>query len=135
MVKGLRAAGDLACALVAEDAGTLAGFIGFVPLRVSPDPGYPVWALAPLAVAPDQQRRGVGTALIAAGLARAEAEGVGFVNVLGDPAYYARFGFRADLAEGLAVPWAGSHFMGLCLGGVPPPRGEAKYPKAFGDFL
>lgn len=57
LVKGLRAAGDLACVLAAEDAGTLAGIIGFVPLGVSPDPGYPVWALAPLAVAPGLQGR------------------------------------------------------------------------------
>jgi putative acetyltransferase len=50
--------------------------------------------LGPLAVHPDHQRRGIGKALIAEGLARLTTDGVKQVLVLGDPAYYSRFGFR-----------------------------------------
>ncbi len=135
LVRALRVAGDLACALVAEEAGRLAGFIGFSPMRVAPDPGYPVWSLAPLAVAPAAQRRGLGAALVAAGLERAEAAGVGAVTVLGDPGYYGRFGFRAELAVGLAAPWAGPAFQGLCFGDLLPPEGKADYAEAFGALL
>ena len=68
-------------------------------------------ALAPLAVATDWQRRGIGTALVEAALERARAAGSQAVFVLGDPAYYRRFGFRADLAAGFASPYAGPHLM------------------------
>jgi len=50
-------------------------------------------ALAPVAVQPDRQRRGIGSALIRDGLGLARADGWDAVIVLGDPAYYARFGF------------------------------------------
>jgi len=52
--------------------------------------------LGPLAVAPACQRRGIGSALVRAGLRRLEEKGVTRVCVLGDPAYYGRFGFRAE---------------------------------------
>ncbi len=50
--------------------------------------------LAPLAVHPDHQRQGIGTALARTGLERLKAQGVAEVVVLGDPAYYSRLGFR-----------------------------------------
>ena len=52
--------------------------------------------LGPLAVAPARQRGGIGSALVRTGLQRLENAGVKQVNVLGDPAYYGRFGFAAD---------------------------------------
>lgn len=52
--------------------------------------------LGPLAVAPDLQRQGVGTALVREGMRRLAAAGTAQVHVLGDPAYYGRFGFKAD---------------------------------------
>ena len=57
--------------------------------------------LAPLAVAPAWQRQGVGTALVRAGLRQLQDLGVGLVFVLGDPAYYRRFGF---LHESIVEP-------------------------------
>jgi len=54
--------------------------------------------LGPLAVTPAAQRKGIGSALIHDGLQRLEAEGVALVCVLGNPAYYGRFGFRAESA-------------------------------------
>ena len=52
--------------------------------------------LGPLAVAPAQQRRGIGTAIVRAGLHHLEIAGTTQVFVLGDPAYYGRFGFEPD---------------------------------------
>ncbi|MGI9257977.1 MAG: GNAT family N-acetyltransferase [Gammaproteobacteria bacterium] len=52
--------------------------------------------LGPLAVAPSWQGQGIGSAIVRAGLQRVEDAGVDRVYVLGDPAYYGRFGFRAE---------------------------------------
>lgn len=56
--------------------------------------------LAPLAVLPGRQGWGIGSALVRAALARAKEVGWAAAFVLGDPAYYGRFGFAADAARG-----------------------------------
>ncbi len=61
--------------------------------------------LAPLAVVPQAQRRGVGGSLIREGFSRLKSDGVGLVFVLGDPRYYARHGFQAALPLGFAPPY------------------------------
>jgi len=132
LVRALRADDALALSLVAESDDRLLGHIAFCALRIDPEPGFACWALAPLAIRPPWQRRGIGAALTRAGLARAQDAGVGFVAVLGDPAYYTRFGFQAEAAAALRAPWSGPHFMGLVLPGGAPPNGEAIYPPAFG---
>ena len=132
LVRTLRADGDLACALVARRAVAVVGFIAFEPIIVEPDPGFATWALGPVAVLPEHRSVGIGSALIRAGLDRAATAGIAFVAVLGDPAYYGRFGFRADRAAGLAVSWSGPNFMGLSLGDAARPAGAARYPRAFG---
>lgn len=77
----------------------------FSAARVEPDPARRrASILAPLAVAPAAQGRGVGGALVRAGLARLDADGIDLVFVLGDPAYYGRFGFRPARDAGLAAP-------------------------------
>jgi len=53
--------------------------------------------LAPLAVVPELQRKGIGTAIVGDGLQRLRNEGVPLVCVLGDPAYYGRLGFEAEV--------------------------------------
>lgn len=129
LVAALRAAGDVAIALVAEDAGgAIAGHVLLSPMRAP----FPALSLAPLAVAPDRQNAGVGAALVRAALARAEAEGWRGVFVLGDPAYYGRFGFTAAAAAGFASPYAGPAFQALGLGGDLPARaGAAAHAPAF----
>lgn len=61
--------------------------------------------LAPLAVVPAAQRRGIGRALIDEGAARLAAAGVQLLFVLGDPAYYTRCGFGPALPHGLRAPY------------------------------
>lgn len=104
--------------LVAEVDGSLAGHVVFSDCNAN---GAPVALLGPLAVAPDWQRKGVGSALVREGLARVEAEGAAGVLVLGDPAYYRRFGFEAGHGVGAPHP-------------LPPEWGEAWRLLRFGEF-
>jgi putative acetyltransferase len=98
LVERLRAGGHAVISLVAREGDAVVGHVLFSPVTVheagSPDEviAHGV-GLAPLAVLPAFQRRGIGSALIKAGLARCRECGVPYVVVLGDPAYYARFGF------------------------------------------
>lgn len=64
----------------------------------------PALGLGPLAVAPAEQYRGVGSALMHAALGAAEASGESLVAVLGEPAYYGRFGFRPASEHGVTAP-------------------------------
>ncbi|WP_297582145.1 GNAT family N-acetyltransferase [Roseibium sp.] len=59
--------------------------------------------LGPLCVAPDHQKQGIGSSLVHEGLERLTQQGTGTVLVLGDPAYYGRFGFKPD--TGIAPPY------------------------------
>jgi len=61
--------------------------------------------LAPLAVVPDAQGKAVGSGLVEAGLQRLAASGVALVFVLGDPAYYRRFGFAPAAPRSLVAPY------------------------------
>lgn len=66
--------------------------------------GAPVLGLGPLAVRPDWQRRGVGKSLVHSVLGAADALGEPLVALLGDPAYYARYGFRPATAYDITPP-------------------------------
>jgi putative acetyltransferase len=88
--------------LVAEAAGAVVGHVLFSPVAVDPQPGPSLGVgLAPLAVVPGQQRRSIGSRLVASGLEACLRGGFGFAVVLGAPGYYHRFGFRRARAEGL----------------------------------
>ena len=103
LVEALRAAGALSISLVAvTDDGGLVGHVAFSPVTVEGAGGDRLLGLAPLAVAGDWQGRGVGGALVEAGLARARALGGALAVVLGEPAYYRRFGFRPAADWGIA---------------------------------
>jgi len=92
--------------LVAILARTVVGHIAFTMCSV--DGGTDTVALlAPLAVAPERQRQGIGSALIGEGLRRLKIDGAKQVCVLGDPAYYGRHGFRSD--DGVKPPYPLAH--------------------------
>lgn len=107
LVSQLRAAGDMAIELVAEDAGRVIGYVGFCWLK-SP-PGW--LSLSPVVVSLQRQGQGVGAALIREGLDRARLAGAKAVTVLGNPDYYTRFGFTRKAAENLIVPYDKAYFM------------------------
>lgn len=81
--------------LVAIADTTTVGHILFTSCTVAQHSGH-VALLAPLAVTPEMQRQGVGRTLVTEGLERLRRDGVERVYVLGDPAYYQRFGFSAE---------------------------------------
>jgi putative acetyltransferase len=92
--------------LVAEcDAGTVVGHIAFSPVTIANREATKAYILAPLAVRPDQQGRGVGSQLVEAGKQELARQGVQLLLVYGDPKFYGRFGFRAEVAAGLAPPY------------------------------
>jgi putative acetyltransferase len=129
LVEALRANGDAAIALVAEQDGAVAGHILFSPMR---EPERCL-GLAPVSVAPAFQGQGIGAALIRAGIERARNEDWRGVFLLGHADYYPRFGFSPEAARGFASPFAGPHFMYLPLTDDAPRQGRARYAAAFGE--
>jgi len=80
--------------LVAEEAGRIVGHILFTPAIIEGDGCRVTGAgLAPLAVVPEYQRQGVGSALVEVGLEEMKRAGQPFVVLVGHPGYYPRFGF------------------------------------------
>ena len=136
LVDALRAAGRLSLSLVAEaDDGHVIGHVAFSPVSV--DGASDGLGLAPLAVAPARQRRGVGHLLVTEGLAAAERAGAGFVVVLGDPDYYGRFGFNPAGDWGLSDEYGGGpafQVLELRPGAVPRGAGLVRYAPEFGLF-
>lgn len=108
LVARLRRADEIVVALTACLGERLVGHVVFSRAVVE-DAGRrtPIAWLAPLAVAEEHRRRGIGGELIQAGLAICRAEGYGHAIVLGDPAYYGRFGFRPEDAGALESRWQG----------------------------
>ena len=95
LVDALRDAGHLLLSLVAEEDGEVIGHIAFSPMTVdSATDKYAAICLAPVAVVPHRQKRGLGGALVNAGLDELRATVDGGVFLLGHPSYYPRFGFR-----------------------------------------
>jgi len=93
--------------LVAVDEAPV-GVILFTPAAIESPRGRVVgMGLAPLAVLPERQRQGIGSALVRRGLEIVRERGCPFVVVLGHPEYYPRFGFERASAHGLACQWAG----------------------------
>lgn len=103
LVDRLRADGDLALSLVASDGAAIIGHIGFSQITVGGQTGQ--WfQLAPLAVAPAHQQGGVGSSLAQAGIAAMRGKGAQGIGVLGEPAYYERFGFIRQNGIGMNSP-------------------------------
>jgi putative acetyltransferase len=108
LVSALRAYTDgFASFVVVEDGEIIASAV-LTPVMIEGDREALGLRLAPVAVAPPHQRRGIGTALVRHSLARSKHGGFAFVVVLGDSGYYRRFGFRPaanfGLSSDLGVP-------------------------------
>lgn len=128
IVDALRAAGALTVSLVAVEDDDTMGHVAFSPVTIAGDADR-WYGLGPVAVRPDRQGMGIGQDLIRAGLAALRRMGAKGCVVLGEPAYYGRFGFEADAALTLeGVP--PDYFMSLAFE-APVPTGSVRYHPAF----
>ena len=128
VIDRLRVAGALSLSLVATHGDEIVGHVAFSPVSI--DGVTADWyGLGPVSVWPERQRTGIGQALIREGLARLRSMGAGGCVLLGDPAYYVRFGFEndPDLRHAGGPAWA---FQCLTLNGSRP-KGEVEFHPAF----
>jgi putative acetyltransferase len=132
LVDGLRDDGDVVpgLSIVAEQDGAVVGHVVCSRARLGERPSL---GLGPLGVLPGHQRRGVGSALVHGVLAAADALGASEVVLLGDPAYYSRFGFVLAVPLGIAPPdpaWA-PHWQVRTLTAYDGATGPFRYAPAF----
>jgi putative acetyltransferase len=134
LVDALRDAGRLTVSLVALKGDEIAAHIAF-PVEIGSGAGpVPGVGLAPLAVLPEHHRKGIGSRLVCEGLTACKSGGIGFVVVLGDPAYYHRFGFSHARDYGLSNKYGAlEEFMVLVLSPdyLPSHAGLIKYAPEF----
>ena len=137
LVDALRDGGYVKLSLVAAVGGAVVGHILFSDLAiVSANRTIPALALAPMAVVPDFQRKGIGSELVRLGLAACREHGHRIVIVLGHSLFYPRFGFSAELARRLDSPYSGENFMAVELveGALQGISGKVQYPPPFESF-
>lgn len=101
LVDSLRESARPVVSLVAEDNGVIVGHIMFSPVFLAENPDLKVMGLAPMAVIPEFQRQGIGSALVIEGLEQCRQLGFAGVVVLGYPEYYPRFGFSTSSMFGI----------------------------------
>jgi len=120
---------DAVIALVAEETGQV---VGMVLLSMLEAPAGAL-ALAPVAVHPDCQGTGIGTALVRAAIAAARDRGSSAIFLLGEPGYYERFGFSVAAARPFDSPYPPEYMMALPLRPYDPGLhgGSIIYPAAF----
>jgi putative acetyltransferase len=136
LVGALREGGFIRLSLVAETDGRIVGHVLFSELTIEGREGLlSALALAPLAVVPEFQRRGIGSDLVRRGLDLCREQGHRIVIVVGHPGFYPRFGFSRALTRGLCSLYAGESFMALELveGALRGVTGAVHYPLPFAD--
>ncbi len=138
LVDALRRAGTLTVSLVAEQGKRVVGHIAFSPVTIVSDTAtIEAIGLGPMAVLPDDQRQGIGSQLVQAGLATCSETRYGVVVVLGHPHYYPKFGFTPSKPHGIAweheVPEEVFMVKELQRGALARTRGVVQYGPAFNE--
>lgn len=128
IVKGLRGAGVLSISLVAELNNSIIGHVAVSPVSIS-DGASGWFGLGPISVTPEHQGRGVGSRLMQEALALLRKRNAAGCVLLGDPAYYGRFGFRSE--TNLVFPNVPQKYFQALLFGSSLPRGIVSYHEAF----
>lgn len=106
LVDRLRNNGAASLSMVAEYQRAVIGHVLFSPVQLGEGPAaVDGLGLAPVGVLPHRQKQGVGTLMISEALRKLAADKCPFVVVLGDPAFYARFGFRPAREFGVHCKW------------------------------
>ena len=109
LVELLRTQDDVFLELVAEEKGEIIGEVMLSPMR-SPNRTL---GLGPIAISKNCQRQGIGSALMKAAIEAAKAHNWAAIILLGNPAYYSRFGFSADAAGIFETPYPKEYFQVL----------------------
>ena len=130
IIDALRKAGALAISLVAEQDGEVVGHVTVSPVSIS-DGSAGWYALGPVSVSPELQGQGIGSRLMQAALRVVRERGAAGCVLLGDPAYYSRFGFRPE--SGLVLPDAPPEYFQALPFGASLPRGVVTYHDAFSE--
>ena len=128
IVSGLRRAGKLAVSLVADADGIVIGHVAISPVSIS-DGASGWFGLGPVSVLPPHQGRGIGSQLVREALRLLHDRGASGCVVLGEPAYYGRFGFRAD--PNLVLPGVPPEYFQAASFDSSRPRGTVTYDEAF----
>jgi putative acetyltransferase len=135
LVDALRARAKPLISLVAEKDKAVVGHILFSPVRLESKPQLRIMGLAPMAVQPEAQHSGIGSALVEAGLAQCREQDFDAVVVLGHPEYYPRFGFMPSTKFGFRseydVPENVFMAVELVKGALKGATGKATYHEAF----
>lgn len=138
LVDALRDGGYVEVSLVADIDGEVVGHILFSRVAIITKGGaVQAVSLAPMAVLPEHQRRGIGNKLVEAGLEACRARGHRIVVVLGHPEFYPRFGFSAELARPIesafdgGEAWMAMELMPGALNGV---EGRVEFSPPFSKF-
>ena len=111
--------------LVAEVDNQVIGYVSFSPIFLKSDSSISGYILAPLAVVPKHQKKGIGSNLIKSGIDMLTENGVGVVLVYGDPDYYGRFGFKAEIGLSFVPPYSLQYpfgWTGIMLNETPVPE-------------
>lgn len=137
LVDRLRKEAHPLISLVAEEEGQVVGHILFTPVSLTGHCQAKIMGLAPMAVTPERQRSGIGSALVREGLNQCRKQGWEAVVVLGHPGYYPRFGFRPassfEIACQFEVPDEAFMALELSPGAFTARSGTIHYHPAFAE--
>jgi putative acetyltransferase len=134
LVEELRDGNHARLSLVADAGGQIVAHLMFSAVQIMTDSGpMQGLVLAPLAVHPEQQQHGLATTLLKDGLYLAAQRHHRVVLVIGDPAFYSRFGFSAEATKRLKTRFSGENFMALELmvGALKGVEGMVLFPPPF----
>jgi putative acetyltransferase len=134
LVDRLRDEGVVLLSLVAEIESQIVGHILFSRMSIEATQAkLPAASLAPMAVHPSHQRRGIGGHLVRRGIRELRGGGERIVVVVGHKDYYPRFGFGFETSRYLSSPFPGDAVMALELseGALAGVRGVLRYAAAF----
>jgi predicted N-acetyltransferase YhbS len=129
IVAALRAAGVLTVSLVAEIEDRIVGHVAVSPVTIG-EVARGWFGLGPISVEPERQGRGIGSGLMRAALAELGRKGASGCVLVGEPAYYERFGFRSS--PGLSYPGVPAQYLLALPFDVAVPGGVVTFHPAFG---
>ncbi|WP_017304424.1 GNAT family N-acetyltransferase [Spirulina subsalsa] len=128
IVDALRKAGSLTLSLVAEQEGEVVGHVAVSPITIS-DGSAGWYGLGPISVKPELQRKGIGSLLMQAALRLLQEQGAAGCALVGDPAYYSRFGFKPN--SDLLLPDVPPEYFQVLPFGPSSARGVVTFHEAF----